>query len=927
MGRTTTKKVIEAAKMADDIMLLNADESNLMAQKELDQGSWTRQFRSSLHSTVDFFANVSLRKAHYKCLKRTPFYRLILPFAKHEISISQVTGTQIGTVLILKTYNKEDRVFKIGGRELNVTEEDCNLIFGIKSGEKIISIRRTNKPEFGLTNRKFRDVEKIRLGMLKPKMLEYIDSRDDEDVEDVVRIIILHVLTSCFFATSGDQVSWWMVQLCDELYKLSDYNWAGYIVDFLIKYVQKTEPSLVRGCTTLLLYWMCERINIIEPIIADAFPRFQKWNLKTLGTALEHKAIRDIHNDEVNDSALTQTEEETEFFNKDTSAAERSSKRKRTIKNKEHKKGKTDDTCTSSETGDNDQNINVPAKFMTKLRKKSSENRRLSKQALQYETESHILREKNKHLEYLLAKYAQAAESSHGGSAQPIEHSTEAKLAAETLRCAALEEQLIVMKQSYEDLEATTTLLQLHVEALTADNNSRKKSKTGFQNSGDEPDTKLHESAVKATTSMVTDSTPKTPTEDSMPSFRLLSQTQPDPIETAAERDDPLPLTYVDKTEIQLVDLITDVTLLKDINKENSQTRLHQSELIKQLKHTISSTKKTSNCPQISAEKMNVSFEIDGGIMDSNSEGHEGSVDISADTLILLHANTEHAESIEKILPISDRTRSKRPAVTPTTVSKVVRKYKKFKNYRTMSESNRSLLDMTVEVAANKEYTKVWTSPDGRKFVCVKDLVQSITHRELSSLSMKEFNKTQYSELEGTSYVFPCMLLSATRNPKSTDRSFHPPANITAYRYLLFPLHSDRNPNKVADHFTLVVFDRLEESWNFYNSLLPRENITDKYLVDAHDMKTSMQATASRYNIDINFNFDIEVVKDCPQQTNGRDCGVHVLYCIKQIFHQQPIDPSSTSDDLANMPEKSWRLSWNGVTRNMMHKTVTLLMI
>ncbi|KAL7090377.1 hypothetical protein ACP275_12G037100 [Erythranthe tilingii] len=316
---------------------------------------------------------------------------------------------------------------------------------------------------------------------------------------------------------------------------------------------------------------------------------------------------------------------------------------------------------------------------------------------------------------------------------------------------------------------------------------------------------------------------------------------------------------------------------------------------------------------------MNVSFEIDGGLMDSNSEGtynesHVGTVDKSADKLILQHANTEHDEGNEKILPISERTRSKHPAVTPTTVSKVVRRYRKFKNNRNMSENNRALLDITVEAAANKEYTKAWTSPDGSKFVCVKDLVQSITHGEISTLtidayceilmirqSMKEFNETQYSELEGTNYVFPCMLLSATRNPKSTDRSFHPPANIDPYRYLVFPLHSDRNPNKVADHFTLVVFDRLEETWKFYNSLLPRENITDKYFVDAHDMKTAMQATASRYNIDINFDFDIEVVKDCPQQNNGRDCGVHVLYCIKQIFRQQPIDPISASDDLTNM--------------------------
>ncbi|KAL7084580.1 hypothetical protein ACP275_14G231500 [Erythranthe tilingii] len=72
-----------------------------VARKTRNKGGYISQFRSNLTSTVAFFEGVHLNNAHLECLKRTPFFNLVLPFAKHKVTSTSVTGTPNVIVLYI----------------------------------------------------------------------------------------------------------------------------------------------------------------------------------------------------------------------------------------------------------------------------------------------------------------------------------------------------------------------------------------------------------------------------------------------------------------------------------------------------------------------------------------------------------------------------------------------------------------------------------------------------------------------------------------------------------------------------------------------------------------------------------------------------------------------------------------------------------
>ncbi|KAG5562215.1 hypothetical protein RHGRI_005076 [Rhododendron griersonianum] len=76
----------------------------------------------------------------------------------------------------------------------------------------------------------------------------------------------------------------------EDLPAMSNYNWSQAILDNLMKSVEAyaTKPKDVAGCVMLLLYWLCERTNIIEQETQrSTVPRILKWNLPKLKEKLE----------------------------------------------------------------------------------------------------------------------------------------------------------------------------------------------------------------------------------------------------------------------------------------------------------------------------------------------------------------------------------------------------------------------------------------------------------------------------------------------------------------------------------------------------------------------------------------------------------------------------------------------------------------
>ncbi|KAG5521585.1 hypothetical protein RHGRI_033966 [Rhododendron griersonianum] len=85
-------------------------------------------------------------------------------------------------------------------------------------------------------------------------------------------------------------ISWSFVQLMEDLPAMSNYNWSQAILDNLRKSVEAypTKPKNVAGCVMLLLYWLCEKTNIIEQETqCSTVPRILKWNLPKLKKKLE----------------------------------------------------------------------------------------------------------------------------------------------------------------------------------------------------------------------------------------------------------------------------------------------------------------------------------------------------------------------------------------------------------------------------------------------------------------------------------------------------------------------------------------------------------------------------------------------------------------------------------------------------------------
>ncbi|XP_012857122.1 PREDICTED: uncharacterized protein LOC105976392 [Erythranthe guttata] len=201
------KKTLAKRRNRKEEMLQN---ENLATDTETNEptdtrkkGKWTSKYRANMPSIVSF-EDINLRPPHYACLRRTPFYHLGVPFAKHKLSRDDVPGTQNGTFKIMTSYSKTDRAFHIGGKNITITPQDCKLIFGIQSGNTQMTFDWSRKPQQGLAARRFAAHPSLHQKTLKHQLLQCVDSDNNEDIEDVVRLMILHLMSTVLFNTSAE---------------------------------------------------------------------------------------------------------------------------------------------------------------------------------------------------------------------------------------------------------------------------------------------------------------------------------------------------------------------------------------------------------------------------------------------------------------------------------------------------------------------------------------------------------------------------------------------------------------------------------------------------------------------------------------------------------------------------------------------------
>ncbi|XP_020420503.1 stress response protein NST1-like [Prunus persica] len=139
---------------------------------------------------------------------------------------------------------------------------------------------------------------------------------------DVTRFMILELFISNLFCNSGCTLAWTYVTAINTVKDMKQYNWAKGVLDYMHfgldqaiknKKDNKKQPS-VSGCLVLILYWLCQRGNLISPIVGRVdMPAAARWSLPELNVMLthlknEHIKITIAENEDDNEEKESDTE-------------------------------------------------------------------------------------------------------------------------------------------------------------------------------------------------------------------------------------------------------------------------------------------------------------------------------------------------------------------------------------------------------------------------------------------------------------------------------------------------------------------------------------------------------------------------------------------------------------------------------------------
>lgn len=175
-----------------------------------------------------------------------------MPFVNKQIPATYTKGTQSGVVKILETYNRAEQAFIVGVKQLTITASEFEAIFGIASGNEEIDMKNCTVSEQSMGKRRFSEYSTITPKHLKAEILVSMKSNLQQDIEDTVKMIIVHVMACVLFIASSDVIRWWMLRICEDLHELHSYNWGQGVIDYLTTFLQSHPAEQVKGCTTLV---------------------------------------------------------------------------------------------------------------------------------------------------------------------------------------------------------------------------------------------------------------------------------------------------------------------------------------------------------------------------------------------------------------------------------------------------------------------------------------------------------------------------------------------------------------------------------------------------------------------------------------------------------------------------------------------------
>ncbi|GMP43217.1 hypothetical protein CsSME_00012666 [Camellia sinensis var. sinensis] len=216
----------------------------------------------------------------------------------------------------------------------------------------------------------------------------------------------------------------------------------------------------------------------------------------------------------------------------------------------------------------------------------------------------------------------------------------------------------------------------------------------------------------------------------------------------------------------------------------------------------------------------------------------------------------------------------------------------------------------------------IWTSE--LNLITFEDIGNLIKQKEIANNVIDGYGEILLADQmrerqQPTSFFFTSMCLNfikMTENQTFQVSLFdkHIETAWRNYRFLHFPINTGGNEKSThGNHWTLLVLDKQDNLWRFYNSLRPRrDDAEDKYFKDAKQLqdyvenflKACLERDAqSQPSFKLinsqNTSYDFEYVNNAPQQeSDSLDCGIFVCYIMKQYSKHEPISSKLSTQEI-----------------------------
>ncbi|CAL2276052.1 unnamed protein product [Prunus armeniaca] len=241
---------------------------------------------------------LAARKDVLKILQKTPFWSIIKAYIEGQLTKVECQKSNYQIIKLIRLYNPATKKFKFSeGNEHEITSNDVSDIFRLPNkGNKLPSTTTSTRTNLALEKKYFEKSKKITKTEIDRCLNTAIADDRKKNAMDVVRLLILELFITNLFCNSGATMAWTFLTMIDTLEAMNSYNWAQGVLDYMhygldqaIKNKKdKTNQPSVSGCLVLILYWLCERTNLISPIPGreDHKPAAVKWSLPELNIKL-----------------------------------------------------------------------------------------------------------------------------------------------------------------------------------------------------------------------------------------------------------------------------------------------------------------------------------------------------------------------------------------------------------------------------------------------------------------------------------------------------------------------------------------------------------------------------------------------------------------------------------------------------------------